>query len=1068
MPNNRKVLQEKFEVEYQKLNENQRKAVDTIEGPVMVIAGPGTGKTQILASRIGKILLETDAQPSNILCLTHTDAGVVAMRKRLLQFIGPDAYKVGIYTFHAFCNEIIQENLPYFKKNELNPITELESVALLTILIDTLPKNNPLKRYTGKVYWEIKSLKKLFNVMKTEGWTSEFLNQKIDEYLSDIPTRDEYIYQKKYREFQKGDLRKNKLDAEVEKMEKLRAAVNEFPRYQELMNQAGLYDFADMINWVIQALTENPLLLSSYQEKYQYILVDEYQDTSGTQNKLVELLINYWDQPNIFVVGDDDQSIFRFQGANVYNMEKFANSFGGALEKVVLSNNYRSTQPILDISKGLIEKNKERLVTSLPGLTKELISANEDLRLIEQQPVISQYKTPHEEMIGIVSAVQNLLQEGTRPGEIGIIYKENQYGTDLANYFYKLGIPVFSKREEDLFNIPLAKKIILIFRYLAAEHDIPFSGDELLFEILHFNNFKIKPIEIAKICIEANNRSIESREKISIRELIIQKAGAPARDLFSISVDPSLKSASDIMEELISDVSNKPLLHLLESIIQKTGILSDIMKSTDKHFELLTLTTLFHFVRTETQRNPELQLDELVKILDLMKKEKLRIPLVRVSGDEKSVNLMTVHGSKGLEFENVFFAGCNSSTWEKKNNKHKGYRLPDTVFSNMDATDEEELRRLFYVALTRARKNLQISYALYSNDVKKLEPSMFIAEIQEFSRLKINEINFSDKTLEEFATLMYNKELAPEIEKIEYDFVNRLLGKFVMNSTALNNFLSCPLNFYFNSLIHIPSAKNENMEFGSAVHYALEQLFRKMLKRKDDPKYITSGESAFPSAEEFIGDFEWFMKRHRESFTKEQFNRRMEYGQEVLHNYYQKYIHSFHTIVAIEQNIKNVVIDQVPIKGKLDKLEFYGKKVKVVDYKTGNPEYAKDKLKGPNDKQPNGGNYWRQAIFYKLLVDHFPNKEWVVEQAEFDFVEPDQKREYVKMPVRITPADIQTVRQQITSSWEKIQAHDFYTGCGKSDCHWCNFVKDHNLAIALHETVAGEGGGEEEDDSFQN
>lgn len=1068
MPHNRKALQEKFEAEYQKLNDNQRKAVDTIEGPVMVIAGPGTGKTQILASRIGKILLETDAQPSNILCLTHTDAGVVAMRKRLLQFIGPDAYKVGIYTFHAFCNEIIQENLPYFKKNELNPITELESVALLTILIDTLPKNNPLKRYTGKVYWEIKNLKKLFNVMKTEGWTSEFLNQKIDEYLSDIPTRDEYIYRRKTGEFQKGDLKKNKLDAEREKMEKLRAAVNEFPRYQELMNEAGLYDFADMINWVIQALTENPLLLSSYQEKYQYILVDEYQDTSGTQNKLVELLINYWDLPNIFVVGDDDQSIFRFQGANVYNMEKFANSFGDALEKVVLSNNYRSTQPILDISKGLIEKNKERLVTSLPGLTKELISSNEDLRLIEQQPVISQYKTPHEEMIGIVSAVQNLLQEGTRPGEIGIIYKENQYGTDLANYFYKLGIPVFSKREEDLFNIPLAKKIILIFQYLAAEHDIPFSGDELLFEILHFNNFKIKPIEIAKICIEANNRRIESREKISIRELIIQKAGAPAKDLFSIAVDPGLKSASDIMEELISDVSNKPLLHLLESIIQKSGILSDIMKSADKHFELLTLTTLFHFVRTETQRNPELQLDELVKILDLMKKEKLRIPLVRVSGNEKSVNLMTVHGSKGLEFEHVFFAGCNSNTWEKKNNKHKGYRLPDTVFSNMDATDEEELRRLFYVALTRARKNLQISYALYSNEGKNLEPSMFIAEIQEYSRLKINEINFSDKTLEEFAEMMYNKGLAPEIEKIEYDFVNRLLGKFVMNSTALNNFLNCPLNFYFNNLIHIPSAKNETMEFGSAVHYALEQLFRKMLKHKDDPQYKTSGEPAFPSVEEFIGDFEWFMKRHRESFTKEQFNRRMEYGQEVLHNYYHKYIHSFHTIVAIEQNIKNVVIDQVPIKGKLDKLEFYGKRVKVVDYKTGNPENAKDKLKGPNDKQPNGGNYWRQAIFYKLLVDHFPNKEWVVEQAEFDFVVPDQKREYVKIPVQITPADIQTVKQQITSSWEKIQAHDFYTGCGKSDCHWCNFVKDHNLAIALHETVAGEGGEEEEEDSFQN
>src|SRR5690349_20165696 len=165
---NKERLEKKFAEEYDKLNERQRMAVDTIEGPVMVIAGPGTGKTQMLASRIGKILLDTDATPENILCLTYTEAGVVAMRKRLLQFIGPDAYKVAIYTFHAFCNDVIQENLSLFERTALDPISDLEKIELFKKLIDTLPKNHLLKRYRGDVYYEIRFLDKLFSDMKKE------------------------------------------------------------------------------------------------------------------------------------------------------------------------------------------------------------------------------------------------------------------------------------------------------------------------------------------------------------------------------------------------------------------------------------------------------------------------------------------------------------------------------------------------------------------------------------------------------------------------------------------------------------------------------------------------------------------------------------------------------------------------------------------------------------------------------------------------------------------------------------------------------------------------------------
>ena len=203
--------------------------------------------------------------------------------------------------------------------------------------------------------------------------------------------------------------------------------------------------------------------------------------------------------------------------------------------------------------------------------------------------------------------------------------------------------------------------------------------------------------------------------------------------------------------------------------------------------------------------------------------------------------------------------------------------------------------------------------------------------------------------------------------------------------------------------------------------------------------------------QEFIADFEWFMHRHRESFTKEQFERRMEYGHEVLGNYYDTYIFGFNKIVTIERNIRNVVVKDVPLKGKLDKLEFDGKAVNVVDYKTGDPDKALAKLKSPHDKDPNGGDYWRQAVFYKILVDNYDAKGWKVVSTEFDFIEPDKKKSYRKTKLNITPADITAVTAQIADTWEKIQAHDFYTGCGKEDCHWCNFVKTNNLAVALHE-----------------
>ena len=1041
MMNYRNILQNKFTEEYKKLNEQQRKAVDTIEGPVMVIAGPGTGKTQILAARIGKILLDTDVLPENILCLTYTDAGTIAMRKRLVQFIGADAYKVNIYTFHAFCNDVIQDNLSLFEKTSLDAVSELESIQLFKTLIDSFPKNHLLKRYRGDVYYEINNLKNLFSAMKREGWAPTFINQKIDEYIADLPHRDEYIAKRAVKDFKKGDVRIDKIEEEKEKVEKLRAAVNEFDNYQNLMRKKNRYDFDDMINWVIKVFEENANVLSNYQEKFQYILVDEYQDTSGIQNRLVQLLISYWDKPNVFVVGDDDQSIYRFQGANVENMLGFANAYTKELLTVVLTNNYRSTQPILDISKTLINKNEERLVKKIDGLSKELISSNIKIKALKNQPVINEYNSVKEEMAGITNQVFSLVNQKVEPGKIAVIYKENKYGEELAKYFRLKGIPVYSKRSTNILENAFVKKLLQILRYLNAELDIPYGGDEMLFEILHYDFYTIPPIEIAKLTVEVNQKRYNS-EATSIRKLLFDKANTPAKDLFDTGINENLKTVSKIIEQLIADVSNVTMQQLFANIIQHAGVLPYIMKSKEKIALMQLLTALFDFIKDETSRNPLMGLEGFISIIELMEKENLPLPMVQVAGSDKAVNLLTAHGSKGLEFEYVFFAGVNASSWEKKRKPGGGYKFPDTMFSSQPvSSDEEELRRLFYVALTRAEQHLFISFAKFKNDGKEIEPSMFIAEILEQHEIIIEKINISAEEIVAFELLQFNAQ-APEIDEAEEDFITALLDKFVMNVTALNNYLKCPLQFYYQNLIRIPSGKSEATEFGSAIHYALEKLFRKMQDGKKE---------TFPSKEEMIADFKWYINRHRENFTKEAFERRIEYGDEVLRNYYDKYINSWNKVVAVERNIRGVVVNNVPLKGKLDKLEFDGKNVNVVDYKSGDIDKSIPKLKAPNDKEPNGGDYWRQAVFYKILVDNYDQKDWKVISTEFDFVEPDKKKEYRKEKIVIAPQNIETVKQQLTQVWDKIQNRDFYTGCGKEDCHWCNFVKDNQLAVALHD-----------------
>ncbi len=1044
MNNTRERLAENFEKAILQLNGPQRQAVEQIEGPVMVIAGPGTGKTQILAARIGNILQQTDTQANNVLCLTYTEAGTVAMRKRLQQFIGSDAYQVRINTFHAFCNDVIQEHLYLFEKNELEPVSDLEKLEIIKQITVELPKNNILKRYSGNVDYEIKNLMFLYETMKRERWSPEFLTTQIDAYIADLPNREAYRYKRsKKGVYAKGDLKKKDLEEEINRMEKTKAAIRTFPRYQALLAEKGRYDFADMINWVIDAFAAYPDLLATYQEQFQYILVDEFQDTSGSQNELLRYLAGTDDQPNIFVVGDDDQSIFRFQGANVKNMLDFAERYVKHLKTIVLTINYRSVQPILDVSHAVIRHNQERLVNQLPDLEKILTAGHPALKELTLQPRFQSYQNPFTEMAGITYAIESLINDDNiAPEKIAVIYRKNKYGEELSRYLQAKGIPFYIKKKQDVFSDPFIKKLLVILEYVAYETDISYSGDYLLFEILHYDFYQVPPNEIAKIM--ARIARTKGENKRSLRAYLQDWLATQNPTLFDHPHEAILKTAA-LIEQRIADAMNKPLTELVETIIRENGFLTAALSSAEKVWYMQLLTSFFDFVKAETRRQPDLTPSGLIRTIRLMQNNGLALMINRSMETENGVHLLTTHGSKGLEYEVVFLAGCEAGNWEKSRNPNNGYKFPDNLMekSGEDKNHEDE-RRSFFVALTRAAKQLFISWPETSPEGKPLPPSAFIAEIKDHITLPEDHPVLTDTQLLNFAALNFTEVKPPKMQAVEKQFIDGLLERFSMNVTALNNYLDCPIKFYYNNLVRVPSGKSEATEFGSAVHYALEKFFRSMQDDDND---------AFPPADMLLQRFHYYMNRNRQNFTKEAFERRSEQGDLILQDYYDFYINKWNKVISVERRFNNIVVAGIPLKGAMDKLEFNGNLVNVVDYKTGRVDspLTKEKLKAPNDKNPLGGNYWRQAVFYKILLDHYHQKDWKVVSTEFDFVEPDKNKNYRKIRIDIHPEDTALVMEQIKDSWKKIQRHEFYTGCGKEDCYWCNFTRENHLQAVPEE-----------------
>lgn len=999
-------LNERFLQQLQRLNPEQLLAVQQVEGPVLVLAGPGTGKTQVLATRIGSILLHTDARPQNILCLTFTDAGVIAMRERLLGLIGPDAHRVPVMTYHSFCNRVIQENAAEFGARPLQTVSELERIGIIRNLLDELPPAHPLRLGYKNQYQLEGALGRLFAQMKTAGWKPGDLHRAVDSWLKSLPEQEGFVYKKDTEHGKKGSLKVALVKTETDRMERLKAGADMYPIFNQALKKADRYEFEDMLLWTIRLFQREEGILRTYQERYQYVLVDEFQDTNGAQNQLLNLLLQYWEQPNVFAVGDDDQSVYEFQGARLHNLIDFYQQYSPGLEVIVLKENYRSAQPILDAAQRLIQYNELRAVRQLPIEVEKHLQA----RSAEASCALrkARYSNRLVEDLALVNQIQQLLVDGVPPTEIAIICAKHRQFERILPLLDRAGIAYQAKRPLNLLEMPLIRQLRTIFEYLAAEQAQPFSGDALLFKILHAGYFKIDPFELAAFTAS------HSQEEQPLRLALLEKNWPVAHALVHL---PS--------ELYVS------LPELADKVLNELHILSYVLELDAPAMQLELLYSWQNFIQETAIGQPDLSLSQFLELIERMEDNALTVPFLQSIRMQNGIQLLTAHSSKGLEFEWVFLPDCTVESWEPSSRANLGsFPLPPTItYSNGEEDALEARRRLFYVAMTRAKKGLHLSFAEKGYNGKPAVPCRFWEEtgIPE-ERVAVDSIQQQAAVV-----LALTAPPVPVVHLPNQAVVDVFLEHFSMSPRALNKYLRCRLAFYYEEVLKAPLRPSENSLTGAALHKALQVYFGRIQKM-----------GSLPDKQELLDLFIAEMEHVRVFFRNHHFQQRLSTGLYALDQYWVTQIPYWRKRARLELSLRTVEWEGIRLAGVLDKVEISEEgALRIVDYKTG--VYQPGKVAAPSEEQPFGGDYYRQLHFYKLLLEQSRLFSGPITSAVIDWVEPDRKGIFHKSELTFNASTDQWMRDLVKTTYESIQRADFSPGCGQPDCSWCRLQRERLL-----------------------
>jgi len=1027
-----------FEQEYNNLNEAQKQAVNSIYWPVMVVAWPGTGKTQIIWLRTANIILETGINPENILITTFTDAWVIAIRKRLVKFLWNTGYKVTVSTIHSFAQDVIKtfpEKFIEFKA--WTAIDDVESLEIIKKITDKLVEENKITELVSDYdrYFYLRDIKSRVSTLKQEWVNKARFEKVIERQISE--------YEEELAEI-KPTLKKYETTREKQEkhINKLRELILFFEEYNSYLREKSLYDFNDMINFVLEKFEDDIELRQYYAETFQFIMLDEYQDTNNAQNRIIDLITSVSeDEPNIMTVWDDDQSIYRFQWANIENMLDFSSKYQNT-KFVVLEENYRSNQQILDLSSKLIENNEERLSKKIASINKKLI-ASSDLKNSKKTAKLFKANSLIEEQTFIINNIKKLIENWEKPEEIAIIVRWNREVEDWSNILQKNNLWVESKLKTNILN---SSYVNYVLNYLEII-DNPYANEQKLIDILRSDITWLSQVDILKINRQLYIMNYTRKYKKTFIEII---------DDLEILTDLELSDKKSIIDfkkkllELSSQLASKSFYEFFGDFIENIWLVEYIEKHWD-FADLEDIYTLFNKIKDWNNWDKTLNIEKILNKIELYKSYNYPISRQVLSEKKWWVQILTAHSSKWLEYNSVFIPWLYTWNWESKAIRDK-LKLPNKIAGEgiQDTTNNqiEEDRRLFFVAVTRARDNLTLSYPAWIW-TKPLLESQFINEISgSFEELQENiDITSINVTLE--------NELKNNLIKysdLEINYIKNFLETYKISPSDLNTFIENPLDFLHKVVFKYPFMDNKYTIFGKVYHRTLELFY---LKYKNEQK--------LPEKSYLTSTFKLLIQK--EILTPEELENALEKGIAWLEGYYDLYSTKSEVPLVLEYSFrrKNLFFEDIPLTGTVDKIEkiwesfntspqsqdkphpnpllrgeginsssqmaFFKDKVALVDYKTGKAKTL-GQIKWTDrywNKKEWEWKYFRQLMFYRLLceVDFEFNSKFDVWSLALDFVEwKDWVYKYVE--VDYTIEEYEEFKTELRNAWKNITDLDFW------------------------------------------
>ena len=1003
-------------------NIKQNECIQAVKGPVLVLAGPGTGKTFTIIRRI-EYMLSNGIEPSSILCMTYSAAAANEMKARLSKETGAAAASVKVNTYHSFANEIITR---YPDKFELLEGASLaDEITKRSIMKEVLDEVKPQFYRTkwGDAYYFIPEHIKSADEIKFNRVTKE-------EYFNTLNTHP--LWQGKmealeleYKEREKnGKLVKTFLNSFEQHKKKLAKAAETwdiYEKYNEKLKQNNFIDFNDMINMVLDVFETDEELLKQAASPFKYFLADEYQDTNLAQNTILFSLLKGADTDNIFAVGDDDQIIYEFQGARTDTLEKFLLKFPNA-EVICLNENRRSSQNILDFSYSVIAQDKTRLEFNPKfadfNISKKLSAGNEKINSLNKPAELHSFAEIRQENNFIIKTIKDLINSDNFPknskGEkelqqIAVLARENSRLNIFAELLEAENIPFQLRENKSIFDI---NSSLVIYFYLKALLNHVYYGDKL-FGLLLSEPFSFDNADYAFLLEQ--NRLTNKDLITNIKENLNQRSWKnPGR------VNGFIK----VFDEL-SDLKGKlNLKELLLETVNRTGILEYFLNSDEKKSDnIYAVKKIIDEAEAFMYLHKGAWLKDFLDYIDTAFESGIKITIDREEYTQNAVQLLTLHSSKGREFEYVFMPDLTAKKWEGKR-VNTGVSLP--IDKNDKKADEETMRRseqlrLLFVGITRAKHYLCLTYS-NSIDAQPQELTSYLSE----AVLNTNLVQTFNHTLEKDE---YLQEIAKSVKKEAYDYskafeseLRARTEKFVMSCSALNTYFSCPRQFLYADILKIPVLDEDrgSANYGSAVHGALQYAAKTVM---DSGRY--------PDSRQFIEIFEKNLAQQKFENIEVR-SVYLERGRKSLSNYYKYMLDTPpQRLFAAEYSFKYLPYNNHFLKGFIDRIEKNSDGTyEIFDYKTGEAKSKRQIADGMNYE-----HYLDQLRFYKAAFE-LENPDSKVTRAGIIFAEEPEGSFYTDL----TEEDNGLILNKINEAYEGIDALKFNPPeKNERDCSFCSY-----------------------------